>query len=635
MRVVRPVECEKGNGIFGQTRHASKSARDILSIWAARGQPETLLTHGCSRQAPAPEGNPVEWIYPFLLLVLPLGGPLLCVMASRRGGGAAYAVALGVLGIVATASLVAVLRAPFLENTEMLVFGWGDSGAFLRLDGLGTILALVGSGICLASVVVSRAFGALKEHGVRYLSSLLVLCSALNGIFLAGDLLLFAIFWELMVVSSYFLIVHHGGGEAVAAGRKYFVFTQAGAVLLIVAVMIAFQQTGTTRMVSGLFFASSSAFAVFAFLAFVAFAIDAAIVPLHTWLPDAHSESPTPMSALLSGIVVKTGIYGIIRFFFLTYGFPPGWPDVVIPLGLVTAYVGGFLALFQMDGKRLIAFSTVSQMGLIAMGLGSGVAIGAAGAVLHILGHSLYKSLLFLSAGWVMASSHTRDLRQASVRPKGIWPSFVVGVLSISGVPFLSGFAGKALIAKSIAPGFPTVSALSSLVGMFTFLAFVKLGWFLFVRKNAVNRSVDTPHSILVVTGVLASLCVLLGVLAPLVTPVLGARLGLNDLSTRVPSPLQATTSNLLGYGSLAIALLIWSRKQPVYRLFTTGPLGPVGRLAERELHFDDLLSLASRGVTRASHLSAMVATGNARDYMVYLVLAWLAGALLLGVGLV
>jgi multicomponent Na+:H+ antiporter subunit D len=577
-----------------------------------------------------PEGNRVEWIYPFLLLVLPLGGPLLCVMASRRGGGAAYAVALGVLGIVATASLVAVLRAPFLENTEMLVFGWGDSGAFLRLDGLGTILALVGSGICLASVVVSRAFGALKEHGVRYLSSLLVLCSALNGIFLAGDLLLFAIFWELMVVSSYFLIVHHGGGEAVAAGRKYFVFTQAGAVLLIVAVMIAFQQTGTTRMVSGLFFASSSAFAVFAFLAFVAFAIDAAIVPLHTWLPDAHSESPTPMSALLSGIVVKTGIYGIIRFFFLTYGFPPGWPDVVIPLGLATAFAGVFLALFQMDGKRLIAFHTVSQIGVMVMGLGSAATVGLAGSLYHLISHSVFKSLLFLSAGWVMWSAGTRNLRSISVNPGPILVFYIIGTLSISGVPPLSGYVGKSLIAKSVEAGFPVLAALSSLIGMLTLLSFVKLGWFLFARNGNARRRIKTPFAIISVTGALAALCILLGILAPVVLPGVDSWLGFNEVRTPVPSPVKATPTNILGYAGFVAALLIWYRKEAIYHVLTDGPLGFVGRLSEAELHLNRAYSLGSGSLLGVSRLSTRIATGNVGDYMAYVVMAWLGGALLI-----
>jgi NADH-quinone oxidoreductase subunit M len=275
----------------------AERAMQVSQIALGGWRLERILTNACCSPASSfPEGNPVEWIYPFLLLALPLGGPLLCVIASRKGQGPAYGATLGILGLAAAAAFAATLRVSILGSAMVSLPSVVEGGASMHMDGLGTVLALLGSGLCLASALVSRPFGDLGVHGVRYLSSLLVLCSALNGIFLAGDLLLFAIFWELMVVSSYFLIVHHGGGEAVAAGRKYFVFTQAGAVLLIVAVMIAFQQTGTTRMVSGLFFASSSAFAVFAFLAFVAFAIDAAIVPFNIWLPGAISESRTPMA---------------------------------------------------------------------------------------------------------------------------------------------------------------------------------------------------------------------------------------------------------------------------------------------------------------------------------------------------
>jgi formate hydrogenlyase subunit 3/multisubunit Na+/H+ antiporter MnhD subunit len=404
-------------------------------------------------------------------------------------------------------------------------------------------------------------------------------------------------------------------------------------VILIVAMVMALSQTGTSQMVPGSTFPSPAALLAFATLAFVGFGIDAAVVPFHIWLPDAHSECPTPVSALLSGIVVKTGIYGIVRLLFMVYSLPKGWSSIVVPLGLATAFIGGLLALFQMDGKRLIAMSSLSQVGLIIAGLGSGVFAGAVGATFHLINHSIIKSLLFLSAGWVMWRAGTRDLRAVGGRAMGtrrwIFPLFVVGVLSISGVPPFNGFYGKSIMSKSIAGAQPLLAGLSALVGMITLLSFMRLGWYLFIKGSTRDGIHERPPNTVVVTcASLAILCVVLGLASPSMVEVLDR--GLEDgATTPIPSVFRPSLMTMIGYAGLAAALGIWLRKELVYRFFTTGPLGFVGRIAQRELYVDDFYLAVSRGVIAISAFARRSSSGEARDYMVYVVLAWIVGLLL------
>lgn len=510
--------------------------------------------------------------------------------------------------------------------------GTNDSlGLSLNADSLGVILALLSSFLCLVSVVVSGSYPSASVHPARYFCSILVLCSALNGIFLSSDMVLLMFFWELMVVSSYMLIVHSGEPSAGAAGRKYFIMTQGAAVLLIVSVAIAFAETGTSDM-AGSRISESIARTVFAVMAFLGFAIDAAVVPFHIWLPDAHSESPTPVSALLSGIVVTTGIYGMIRFFHILGPLPEALPGFVVPLGLVTAYVGGFLALSQMDGKRLIAMSTISQVGLILMGIGLGTPQGATGATMHLLNHSLFKALLFLSAGWVMWSAGTRDLALAHSRigrhARAILPFYAVGLLSISGIPPFNGFYSKSVIAKAVAARFPVLAGLSILVGILTLLSFMKLGWYLFSGSGRAEGDRRAGRAVIAACAILALLCLALGFLHPGVIRAIDAALHPAGETTPAPSALEPTWTAALGYLASMLALGVWVKRREAYALFSKGSLRAIGLLAREEMFFDRLFHGMADLALRAADLLGRMASGNSRDYVAYLLALWVGGML-------
>ena len=571
----------------------------------------------------------MEWTYQTLLLLgLPLGGSLLPVASWRRGKRLAHAISLVVLAVTAISAL-------FLLNDVM---SNGPStievvpGFVLKLDFLAAIMTVLSTSLCLACVLVSGSYGVLKANGARYLSSILVLCASLNGVFLSGDLVMMLFFWEMMVVSTYLVVIHSGKEAAMKAGRKYFVMAQIGAVLILASIAIAAVETGTTRMVPGSMIYTGISGIAFATFAFIGFGIDAALVPFHVWLPDSHSESPTPMSALLSGIVVKTGIYGLIRFFFLLYQVPGGWEGVVIPLGLATALVGVFLAVFQMDGKRLIAMSTISQIGLIFMGIGAGTAAGGTSSLFHLLNHSIVKSLIFLTAGWMMWVSNTRDLGKINRVREGrrILPFYLIGVLSISGIPPFSGFFSKSLIGKSVNSSSPELAIMSTLVGMLTLLTFMKLGWFLFFRGEGRSTGESPSAAVIGVCAVLTAICIAQGLLSPWVVGMIDEGMHGTDYATAVPSPISTSNLTILGYVSLLVALAIWLRKEFVYRTLTEGSLRFFGTLGKKELFVDDFYLLTSRAVIRGSRATSLLASGYHRDYTAYVIVVWLVGMLLI-----
>lgn len=574
----------------------------------------------------------MEWTYlPVLTIGLPFVGSLLVIATSRIYRRLPYV--LCIASLVATV-LAAIGLAWGVISQGPLLLAFPETGSpslVLNADGLGTIMSLLSSFLCLASALVSRSYGAFEKNQVRYSCSILILSSTLNGIFLSGDLLLMMIFWEFMILASYLLVIHSAKPSSLAAGRKYFIMAQAGAIVLVLSVVIAFSQTGTLRMDGGLVFGSKMACLAFAALAFLGFGIDAAVIPFHIWLPDAHSESPTPISAILSGIVVKTGIYGMVRFFYLISELPSGLPNLIVPLGLTTAFVGGFLALFQMDGKRLIAMSTMSQIGLIVMGLGSGLMSGATGAVFHLINHSLFKSLLFLSAGWVMWSAGTRNLRavgpKVGGRSRWVLPFYVVGLLSISGIPPLNGFFSKSVIAKAVQVEFPLLATLSTLIGMLTLLSFMKLGWYLFFREADGSGGCGPSRRVIIICATLAGLCIVQGAFAPTIIRAIDDSIG-DGYTTPIPSIVRPSSLTVFGYLGSLFAIIIWVKKRAVYNFFTEGPLRGIGWLARKELFIDSFFVSFSRLVIRFCNLLSRSASGSSRDYMGYMLVAWLVGSL-------
>jgi len=571
--------------------------------------------------------------------VTPLVGSVICFAVARFRRGAVHPTSILFLSITLFCSLLVAANA-FSGDPELVSLLGSVQTRLptlsLRTDGLSTTLTLLASAICLLCALCFRPYGLTAQNGLRYSSLVLALSAALNGVFLSADLLLMLAFWELMIITSYLLIVQPPRASTLFAARKYFVMSQIAVALILVSVAIVYQQTNSTLIgpVKAAFLGPQIPWVVFGLLSFLGFGIEAALVPMHVWLPDAHSESPTPVSALLSSVVVCTGIYGMLRFS-MSYGVALPWRGLMLGVGFSTALVGGFLAIFESDGKRLIAMSTIAQLGLIVAGLGTGLAVGSAAAILHTINHAFGKALLFLSAGWVMATAGTRDL--AGLRRSGLrhspllFGSFAVGVLSISGIPPFSAYFSKTLIGNAVLQGgFPLLALGLKLAGGLTILAYLRLGWHAFGGQREKGCSGGTSWTILLVCLVLAALCLALGLIAPWLLKVVGERMvptGTNGGMGYGGGPLWLS---LTGYLGLLLGGLAWLKRATVHSLLLKANLGFVEGLGRREMYFDEATTWIGGKVVELSENLSRLSTGRIRDYGFYLIASWVLGLLLI-----
>jgi NADH-quinone oxidoreductase subunit M len=308
----------------------------------------------------------------------------------------------------------------------------------------------------LSTVAIAASVESVKDRQPLFFSLLLMLQSGINGAFFAQDLVLFYIFWELMLVPLYFLIGMFGSKNRVYAAVKFFLFTFFGSMFMLVAVLYLSARAGTSdypailaKLASGELVLSPTE-AMWIFLGFfIAFAIKVPLFPFHTWLPDAHTEAPTAGSVMLAGVLLKTGVYGMIRFC------APLWPLfpaahhiqwIVETLAAVAIIYGALAAIAQTDMKRLVAYSSVSHMGFIMLGLFAFHEIAVEGAILQMVNHGLSTSGLFLCVGMLYDRRHTREMSEfggLAANMKIYAALTMIMVLSSVGLPGLNGFVGE------------------------------------------------------------------------------------------------------------------------------------------------------------------------------------------------
>jgi len=333
----------------------------------------------------------------------------------------------------------------------------GSIGAHYHLGVDGISLWLVLLTTLLMPISILSSWTAIQSRRLFYYIALLVLESALIGVFVSLDLLLFYLFFEASLVPMFFLIGIWGGERRIYAAIKFFIYTAVGSLLMLVGIIALYYQFGTfdyTLILETLRAgtrALSPNVAFWLFLAFAfAFCIKVPLWPLHTWLPDAHTEAPTAGSVVLAGIFLKMGTYGLLRF---NLGLFPEMARYFAPLMITLAIIGiiygALVAMVQPDVKRLVAYSSVSHMGFVVLGLFSFTELGVQGALYQMLNHGVSTGALFLFVGFIYERRHTRMISDfgglATPMP---WFStlFVIASLSSVGLPFLNGFVGEFLI---------------------------------------------------------------------------------------------------------------------------------------------------------------------------------------------
>jgi NADH-quinone oxidoreductase subunit M len=325
----------------------------------------------------------------------------------------------------------------------------------LAADGLSLVLTLLT--LFLGVVAVGTAWRSVGERPGLFHACLLWVLGGVLGVFLAVDLLLFFFAWELMIVPMYLLITLWGHADRVRAGLKFFVFTQASGLLLLVSILgLALHHRAQTGALSFDYVAllgtppgpGLGPWLMMGF--FLAFAVKLPVVPLHTWLPAAHAEAPAAGSLVLAGVLLKTGAYGLLRF--AVPLFPQASQDlapVALVLGAVGVVYGAFQAWGQRDLKRLVAYTSVSHMGFVLLGVYAFQPLAAEGVVLQLVCHGLSTGGLFLVAGVLHERLHTRDLADLG----GLWPALprlgaaaMVLAMASLGLPGLGNFVAEVLI---------------------------------------------------------------------------------------------------------------------------------------------------------------------------------------------
>jgi len=312
------------------------------------------------------------------------------------------------------------------------------------------IVAIVGALSCFYSIKYME-----NQRGqTGYYANLLLFVSGMIGVVLSANLIQFYLFWELMLIPSYFLIASWGvSKKRLTIGFKYFIFTHVGALFMLMGILSIYVFTGTFDFAelaqASLYIPSTSILTVFILL-LIGFCVKMAIFPVHTWLPDAHAEAPTPISVMLSGLMIKCGAYAFARILLSGFGQTVlQVSDTLAILGVTTMIYGGLMALAQTDIKRLLAYSSISQMGYIFFGLGVYKTMGANGALFHVVNHAICKSLLFMCAGAIIYQTGIRDIKKlgglANKMPVTC-AAALIGALSLAGIPPLNGFWSEWMI---------------------------------------------------------------------------------------------------------------------------------------------------------------------------------------------
>ena len=432
-----------------------------------------------------------------LIVVVPLGVAFAIVVLAHAGRLKCLTAPAAVLAVLT--SLVFALVLLGTGTVNVYVGGWGDGrtlGIELVCDGLAKLMLVTINLVALASVVFAGGYMRRYTRVWLFYSLFLLMTAAMNALVLAGDLFNLFVFLEVAAIASYALVAFGCEAEELEAAFKYMILGTVGSAFVLLGVTILYSLTGQLNMAQvGSVLSRAGPAGPAALLASAALlgglALKAAMVPFHAWLPDAHPSAPAPVSAMLSGVLIKaSGVYALARIVFNVLGPSTPYATILMVLGAVSMVVGVFLAIGQWDFKRLLAYHSISQMGYVVLALGVGAKLAAAGdrtlaglclfgGLFHMFNHAAFKSLLFLSSGAIEQQTGTRMLKQlGGLTRKMPLTAFCcrIGALSISGVPPFNGFFSKLIIIIALAlAGQPLLAALAVLVALMTLLSFVKV----------------------------------------------------------------------------------------------------------------------------------------------------------------
>jgi NADH-quinone oxidoreductase subunit M len=445
-----------------------------------------------------------DWVL-HALLAIPAAGALVVAALPKE---AAKRVALAVTVVELVVSLGLWWSVNTATGTMELVQAyrwiprWGIAYA-VGIDGISMMMVLLTT--VLMPLCVLGSFSYITEKEPAYYALLLVLTTGMIGVFIAVDMFLFYVFWEVMLIPMYFLIGIWGGKNRLYATLKFFIYTMAGSLLMLVAILVMVRGAAVvTGRVSFSYFhllANIDApmivrLAPWLFLAFfLAFAIKVPIFPFHTWLPDAHVEAPTAGSVILASILLKMGTYGFLRFaipFFPSVAFSEAVTTIVVSLAVIGIVYGALVAMVQPDIKKLVAYSSVSHLGFAMLGIWAASIQGVQGALMVMIGHGLSTGALFFLIGMIYERRHTREIDSfgglARVVPVFSLILTVVALASI-GLPGLNGFIGEFLVLVGSFDAYPIATGIATTGVIFA------AAYLLWALQRLIFNRLDKPEN--------------------------------------------------------------------------------------------------------------------------------------------
>jgi len=460
-----------------------------------------------------------------LFVAIPLGSAFLISLLGKRLKGLA-----DTLSNLATFSLLflSFLSITLVKRLGVVVYkvgGWiPPIGICMVLDSLTSFMLITVNLVAFLVTVYSISYMERYTSKWKFYTLFLLMLAGMDGVIVTGDLFNLFVFLEIASIASYALVAFGVEHEELEASFKYTVMGSVASSFILIGIALLYSYTSSLNMadISRVLTekGNSRILSFVSGLFIMGFGLKAALVPFHAWLPDAHPSAPAPISAMLSGVLIKAlGVYALMRIFFNVLGISSILSYMLMSLGVISMVLGGLLALGQEDIKRLFAYSSISQIGFVVLGIGMGTTLGILAGLFHLFNHATFKSLLFLNSGSIEYATGTRDLRKmggltAKMPVTGY--SSLIGSMSISGIPPLSGFWSKLLIILAAIEAkhfiFASIAVLVSILTLAYYLKVQRLAFF-GELKDSLRGIKEVPLTMKLSMIALSIICIFGGLL--------------------------------------------------------------------------------------------------------------------------
>ncbi|NQT33497.1 MAG: monovalent cation/H+ antiporter subunit D family protein [Candidatus Omnitrophica bacterium] len=460
-----------------------------------------------------------------LFVAIPLAGAFITPLIGKKVKWAPDVIGNSLTFVLAVLSIFSVMMVSSSGTIVYSVGGWMPPvGIAMVLDGLTSFMLVTVNLLAFIIAVFSVNYMEKFTSKAKFYCLFLLMLAGMNGVLISGDMFNLFVFLEIASVASYALVAFGTERYELEAAFKYAIMGTVGSLFVLLGIVFLYSYTSTLNMADMaqvlMQKGGGNIVLMVSALFIMGFGLKAALVPFHAWLPDAHPSAPAPISAMLSGVLIKSlGVYALCRIFFNVIGMTADISSILMFLGALSMVVGVFLAIGQWDFKRLLAYHSISQIGYVVLGIGLGTPLGIFGGLFHLFNHSVFKSLLFLDSGAVEYSAGTRDLKKmgglAEKMPVTGTTSLIAS-MSIAGVPPFNGFWSKLIIIIALVQagrhGYAFWAVVASVLTLASFAKVMKYAFF-DKLKEQLKQIKEVPIFMKLSMSALALICLFGGLL--------------------------------------------------------------------------------------------------------------------------